>query len=562
MKDGRRTLYLAPLLVYVLVASWCVWGGLGQDAVVGQGVDLSGTLWFYEWISNCIAKQWNPSWTSWFFHPHGKNIFADTGNNFIDALLAQPLRLVLGYPRYYSPFVGLILVGNALAVHVLLRGRGFSVAASTAASLVFELHPFVLHELGEGRPTQALLWFLPLGIHQILMLRDRGGMVHALLGGLFFALQAWTYWFTAHISLLVIAPLVIFNAPGRRRARYLGLLCLVLLSAMVFVLPAVGAMLWQVLSEKGASTILGGGDASGLSPATWWILAPGEGIPRIPLLLLLSWLLALLFSSHRLLWISGLVPGLLLLAGPDIQVASQAFRNPLWWSAERFLPFFNRFEYPYRSWAVLAVLLSLPMAEALEHFSGWLSRMSRFPLMLALGLSLALPWGVLRRPLPVSVLNHPAYVDQVEENPGVVLDLPFLCCEGLIHYQPLFRQPLIGGMGESNPALRPPGTRRRIETDPFLKILVAAARGEAPGTTVLPPWKGWVRWVVLHNEVFRDAPARSGCWIPGSGESPELRARASLTGLLGEPQVDDRWATAWDLHHSLGGLGEHSPVGD
>ena len=67
-----------------------------KNSLIGEGVDLYGTIWFYEWIYDSIRTGGNPSHTDLFFYPYGKDIFGHTGNNFVDAVLAVPFLAVFG----------------------------------------------------------------------------------------------------------------------------------------------------------------------------------------------------------------------------------------------------------------------------------------------------------------------------------------------------------------------------------------------------------------------------------------------------------------------------------
>ena len=100
-------------LSYVLVALGAVLPAIVKGGVVGDGVDMYGTFWFYWWINHCISTLSDPGFTDLMFHPMGKDIFAHTGNNFVDALVAQPFMVALGFPRYQPWFVAALLLGTA-----------------------------------------------------------------------------------------------------------------------------------------------------------------------------------------------------------------------------------------------------------------------------------------------------------------------------------------------------------------------------------------------------------------------------------------------------------------
>ena len=197
---------------YAFVALGAVAAALLQPGhIVGDGVDQYGTFWFYWWIGHCIETGQDPGFTDLMFSPLGKDIFAHTGNNFVDAVVAQPFQALLGFPRYQPVFVGVVLFVNALAMRPLARrvlgggGPGLS-WGGFAAVLLWMANPFVLFELMTGRLTQAFLWFLPLAFSSFLALEERARkaelawnsprlLVPAVLAGVWTGLQAWTYWF-------------------------------------------------------------------------------------------------------------------------------------------------------------------------------------------------------------------------------------------------------------------------------------------------------------------------------------------------------------------------------
>jgi hypothetical protein len=86
------------------------------DRVIGDGVDLYGTVWFYAWIQRCLQTGADPGFTDLMFHPLGKDILAHTGNNFLDAILAAPMIGAVGLQRGITLTIALILWLNAMAM--------------------------------------------------------------------------------------------------------------------------------------------------------------------------------------------------------------------------------------------------------------------------------------------------------------------------------------------------------------------------------------------------------------------------------------------------------------
>ena len=134
--------WLVPVLV-VGLAVGAVSACIGHpDLVIGDGVDLFGTFWFYWFIGDCIEHLRDPSFTDLMFHPLGKEIFAHTGNNFVDAVAAQPFRLLFGFPRYQPVFVGFLLLVNGAHLHAAGEaGLGLSVVGDGAGRCVVDGEP-------------------------------------------------------------------------------------------------------------------------------------------------------------------------------------------------------------------------------------------------------------------------------------------------------------------------------------------------------------------------------------------------------------------------------------
>ena len=134
--------------------------------VIGDGVDLHGTIWFYGWIYDCINNLKNPSFTDQFYYPYGKDIFAHTGNNFIDAALFYPFKLIFIYPYNYLFFIAFILALNTLSLKVLLKNSNPSWCSDVGGAHSDALFSFCAFWGGAGRPTQACLFAAPMAMVQ------------------------------------------------------------------------------------------------------------------------------------------------------------------------------------------------------------------------------------------------------------------------------------------------------------------------------------------------------------------------------------------------------------
>ena len=211
---------------------------LGRPEVLGKGTDLSGTIW-YRWqvFTDLAAGQvpWETRLMGW---PVGVELFLRNGLNHLDTLLSGPLAAVLG------PFAGadawslLVIAANYLAfIRLSDAWCGPSRPERHAARLgavLFALAPFALEELGNGRPTQALLVPLALLLRAALRLDvDPRAWVW---GGVHLALCGLLYWYLALWGGLMALVVGLAASPRRTAA--------LLASALAWVSPLLVAYGW------------------------------------------------------------------------------------------------------------------------------------------------------------------------------------------------------------------------------------------------------------------------------------------------------------------------------
>ena len=197
------------LLLFLAIALVGIAPTLAQPlAMVGDGVDAFGTWWFFDWIRVCIERGTDPSFTTSFFWPHGKDNFAHTGNNFVDAVLSVPLQWLLG-ARYQPVWIVVVLLGNALTFRPLARLLLQDEERTFAATLLWLCNPYVIFEITAGRPTQAFLWFVPTVPYFLIRVAREGGWRHVACLGAAAALVAWTYWYQAIFTAFLLVPVAL-----------------------------------------------------------------------------------------------------------------------------------------------------------------------------------------------------------------------------------------------------------------------------------------------------------------------------------------------------------------
>jgi hypothetical protein len=388
-----------------------------RGLATGDGVDMYGTLWFYWWIQDCVVHLRNPSFTNLFFYPLGKDIFAHTGNNFVDALISVPFQWIFGFPRYESIFVAVIFFLDAVTFRSLARrvvDRDTSVGflrgiwggprltwAAFVAVLLWQTNSYILFELTCGRLTQALLWFLPLSVERFLAVEDtlrEEGRIRwrsAILSGFLMGLQAWTYWFMGYFMALFFAWLTILALWGVRRNRRslwrMAAATGVVAAASVAVVAPAGIGMW-LRASTGTVPGLAGGDSGvfdlprslGNNVAAslhGYLLMEVWGAPMFGFVTwIVAIVLALAFGRQRLRWVGGAVVAVIFALGPSIPPWHPISDHPIkmfhYLLAYHLLPFFDRLWFPYRLVVIAFLCVSLAAGTAWARIFPWLQ--SRF----------------------------------------------------------------------------------------------------------------------------------------------------------------------------------------
>ena len=531
--------------------------------VVGDGVDLFGSVWFAWWIQDCILELRDPGFTTHFFYPLGKDIFAHTGNNFVDMVIAAPLYWLFGNPGYQRWFVlGTFLV-NIACFRVLAKGLFEQRVVVFAASLAYAISPYLLFEITAGRITQAFVPFLPLAFHWFFKLSRGGSYRDAALAGLFTALQGWTYWFMGWFMAFAFVPLALgalWRSDDRKglalRYGLAGLTC------GLAILPGVIAM------GMAASS----GDVPGLHDGPINLFeSPGELANNIgPSLhganlietvgprMLLSWswapvVLAGLVAAPRLR-VACAVVGIMAI-GPVMVLPW--FQEPLvlpWYmAAYHLLPYFDRLWYPYRAYAVLFLLVCLSL--------GYLAKFvhSRHPRALVGGMVVfALAtlveqnrWGIY--PFVSRDAALPEALEPIRDLGGKVIHLPMEINQDSIMWQTHHEQPMFGGMGENAALLQPDGYRERMDNS-FIRALRLTALLPMESQPYSPLQRERIeeegfRWVVLQRDLVESQSFRQSRMTasPKELERKAIDATRLLVKMLGEPVSVGGAVVLWDL---------------
>lgn len=557
-----------------------------RDARIGiPHFDAHGTAWFYDHARRVLLEGASPLHTDRFYFPWGKDIYGDTGANLLDAFLALPFLALLGPVAGYNLFVLLGLVGAGVALAWAARGAGVEPRSAVVAGVLAAAGPYVLVELIEGRPTQAILALPALFLGLLVRLGPGSPWGRSLGAGLVLALVGLQYWYYGlffGLAGLCWGGVELARAgPGRRAL--LGRLVVVFGTALLLVAPLALPMLWRadmgevrgllhpesleppalaILTREGETIALYlwqplAGEAGFLKAdapggATWFPMvdpgAPGLGLLALPGLLALRW---------RGL---GLLLGLLLAGGiavgPVLLVGERLLANRPYLLLVEHIALLQRLWWPGRAWAVVALLLPLLAGFGLQLLG---TRWPRAwpPLVLLAGLSLALHLRAERlAPLPVWASTPPRGLSCLARaGEGAVIALPEAATQAALLQQIEHGRPMLGGM---NPILAPADSQRFQEGNGLLRAMRAVT--ERDPRRVRPGPRGVVaasdataraalvekgfRFVLLDLETY-DLP-----WVVGGeGRSDEVRASVlrGMEALLGAPFWLDERLGIWDL---------------
>jgi hypothetical protein len=575
----RRTHW--ELLLFVGIALWAVSKALRPGHVVGDGVDMYGSLWFFWYAKEALEGLTNPSSTDLFFFPLGKDVFAHTGNNLLDAVLSTPFQWLFGFPGWSRWWVVFLLVGNALSFRVLARWIFPSKNVALVATVAWQMNPYVLFELTCGRYTQAFLFFLPLAVWAFLRMQEDPRWRWPVIAGILTGLQAWTYWFMGYFiagAFLWIGIHALWAARGDRGALKDLSIRLVLSGAVAVLVISPG--LWA-MSHAAAEQLVPGLAVAG--PKSLFTLPPDLannvsqalhgydlfGNRGPPMLTLWTWgplvLLWMFVGTGRGRWLPVLLAAVLFSLGPlpSLPGIESPVVMPHYMAVYHYLPFFDRLWFPYRmlvlAFFVGSLALGFLVQSLIQRLPKWGPRLPALLLIFVgcTGLEQS-RFGIF--PLVSRDLSPPELFEWIhdQEDPGVqaIIHLPFGPSQPNIVWQILHKRPLWGGMGENASLLWPEGYRRRLKNS-FFKSLLRAV--DAPGQIRLdrpyvPVQRTMVeregfRWVVLDRAItLQELRLKGGVAEWGDLEDQVQTILAALSQTLGaEPVAAEDRFVLWDL---------------
>lgn len=562
--------------LYAALALGTILPAIGSPTFVpGDGVDLYGTLWFYWWIADCVANLRDPSWTNLFFWPYGKDIFAHTGNNFVDAVLAAPLQAVFGNPAYYKWWVFVLCIGNALSFRVLARAEIADRWAAMWATALWMVNPYLVFELTCGRPTQAFAWFVPIALWALLRVGRSWRM--AVTCGVAFALVGWSYWFYAYflgfVALWLCGLEAIRYGRGRPSPEHVGVtfrlwlarLGLAAVTALVLVLPAVVPM----IRRAGEGAIPGIGGAVGqpihtgvIGALNGYLLTEPYGpvfFHHLPWgLALIVWLIA---GPGRARWGGVVILALSIAVGTVANLFGTEVPVPWYLWLQDAVPFFNRLWFPYRILVIAFLATSLGMGflwvrvrDALTARLGargaW--RAATALAAVALAGTLVSERATETWPLVVRDVRMPRAYTWMAQHGGAIIDLPRGIAQNFIVWQTGHGLPLLGGMGENVSMFWPEGYKQWTRNR-FLGSISRVCRDPRAVVRYDDTDKQRMidrgfRWVLLHRELLDSEFNRGAVKIgPGDVEQLPFLVQDRLVEMLGPPDAVEGPLVVWSL---------------
>ena len=537
-------------------------------------VDGYGTTWYYWFVEQVLAGKQSLGHSDRLFFPWGKDIYLHTGGNLLDAALIQPLRWLFGPVLSYNLWIVLVFLTNAWGATRVAAALGVPAAQRWPAMVLVTLSPFVLQEVEQGRPTQAMLLFPALTLASLL---DLSRWRDAVIAGLGLALSALTYWYAGLVLAALAVPLGLLRAISLGPV---GLLRLVLAGglALGLCLPVAFPMLQALeIGEVPGLLAMDGtgplaplafrteeGDAEGVFVlslsgiggslfdvptlsfrATSPLILPAQAAVVLVTLLLGRW--------RGLGWLLG---GLLIATGPAWVIGSEILPNPVYLAVMSATDILRRWWWPARAVFVPTLVIAGLGAVAWAFRPTW-AQGRLVSVLLGLGLVGSMLPSLHRASLiPFARWDGAGspVLDCLARAPeGGLIDLPLVGGQENLYFQTLHQQPLLGGMLMKKPTFGPPELQALRSDNRFLAALIEAGDRQFTREPVLDePGRlallglGY-RYVLVRLAAYERIIEDRG---RQERDSDWPRVRRSLHPFLGEPQAEDAIFAAYTLDDS------------
>jgi len=538
----KLTFYLVAAPAYLalaLVASFPVLRSMGRmiPTDVAGDPDVVGTLWTH-WLADLrgVSLFFHPA-TDLFRYPFSEDVFYKYFN-YLDAMLAIPLRHLFGFPTYFTILVWLLIVAGACAAAALARQWCNDDLVAGFAGAVYAFNPYLSQTLKHGQIFLLLaLVFVPLFFLALGSAWRRGGLIRPIMAGVLILFTGLSYWYYGlFLFLLVFFYLLVTGWPLRYRLgadRWLSL-ALVLLVGMILTMLFMGGVLsgeereesWRIWHPAPLPSpakinaddspepwlrriltdscsleyplVLGGYMRKGQTPLQ---VDSSRNLPLVLVLVAIYLGLAQWWNREGprpTFWILTGLGAYVLSLGPYLKYADVVLIGPggggvalpySW--LYRFVPMFSRFNWPSRFVPFLILCLTM----ALAVYLAWMARkmkLGRVTMVAILLLLLGLCWlemfGKAQFPLPAGVVDIPPIYRQLAAEPGgVVLEVPPGRVPRARLYQVVHHHPSSGGeLGAGGfISIQELQYRRFLARTQFLRALWVLAGWPADGGSVI-----------------------------------------------------------------------------
>jgi hypothetical protein len=565
---------LLLLALGLLVFGKGMWEGttrfLGREYV-----DAWGTQWFYWFVERQMALGEGFGTTNLFFFPWGKDIYLHTGGNVLDGFIAWPIRWLIGPVAGYNLFILGILATNYLTMRRLLLqvlgGRVPRTEAASLAAVFFTFNPWALHELRDGRPTQALLAFTLLFFSDYLRMdQDRRGWL-PVRAGMWLAIAGLTYWYNALFAGIAAGLIAVFRTLTTRRLDVLvrhalaGLVALVIVAP--FALPMLGSDAvpglldvdkwslgsWTPTTKEGVQiglytfepTSLGSGFYAMKNDGGMAYLREDTNV-FVAQVLLAGLGLLVATGRARVAALVLIAVSLAISIGPE----TVGIPNPIYFALAKATSIFQRLWWPSRALVLGHIGMALLTAFALYRLKGlapWVATACAAWFGWELSKSELGPMATWEAGIPQG------YRCLAEAEEGAILELPYAHTQAHLYFQTQHGRPMFGGMVEDNTVFAPPEQVAYRSSNSFVAVLLDQGSDGLKAPVFSPQDRAALkelgyRWVVLDKRAYIDV----GDLDAKVGTSLEGRARwvrRTMTSLMGKPVFEDE-ATAiyapWD----------------
>ena len=572
------------LLVLIVVLIGAVFGPtlpkLSTQFLGIEYVDHYGTQWFYWFVEEQARSGESSDHTGLFFHPWGKDIYAHTGTNVLDAWLALPFRMLLGHVLGYNIFVLVMLAVSGVAFYWLARECTDDMLSAGVAALLFSVSPFILFETGEGRPTQSILLFVILFVLFVLRTGRQRGWKAPVLAGIMLALSGYQYWYYAFFGGMVCLAHGLWHTvrplpeSGGGRAT---LLRHALIAAVALSLTLPGG--WSLIAQ----TAGGSGEIPGLLDTDLWTMTASPPVTREELTIglqlwqplrpwagffvqdadgterflehavVMPWMLLPLMAlaiwrpnkMSRGGFAAMVATAILLAMGPLLIIGDHFLPNAPFIYLIKSIGFLQRLWWPGRAVALVVVFLGMAIAAVL----GGLAHRRRLHLG-AIVLLTGLWAGELRRgetlPFPTWDATIPAGFHCLATGPeGAVIELPYAWTQAHLYFQIIHGRPIMGGMLENNETFTPDEFTVLKEENEFLKTLLTLTKMKHIEVTnseedLEELYDLGYRYILLQKDAFFQ---KGGAETPGlidNAMRTRLRnMKKQLRSTIGEPVYSD-----------------------